>query len=157
PIAAEDREYVNSLLAASQISADQPLIAVHAGAGTPIKQWPVEGWATVADRVADKLRATVILTGSDNEYPQILQIISKMRQKAVSVAGETNIGQLAALYERASVVLGADSGPLHLAVAAGAPTVHLYGPADPAEFGPWGDPLRQIVLTSPIGCRPCRI
>jgi len=80
-----------------------------------------------------------------------------MAAPAIVLAGETSVGQLAALYEGARVVLGPDSGPLHLATAVGAPTVHLYGPADPAEFGPWGDPARHIVLTTAIACRPCRI
>ena len=55
------------------------------------------------------------------------------------------------------MVLGPDSGPLHLAAAVGTPTVSLYGPADPIEFGPWGPSGRHKLLTSPIACRPCRI
>ena len=49
---------------------------------------------------------------------------------------------------RCALVLGSDSGPLHLAVAVGAPTVHLYGPVPAAKFGPWGDPARHVVLTA---------
>jgi heptosyltransferase-2/heptosyltransferase-3 len=56
---------------------------------------------------------------------------------------------------RCRLVLGADSGPLHLAVAVGTPTVHLYGPVDSRTFGPWGDPARHIVLTSDMDCIPC--
>jgi heptosyltransferase-2/heptosyltransferase-3 len=52
-------------------------------------------------------------------------------------------------------VLGPDSGALHLAVAAGAPTVHLYGPADPVKFGPWGDPARQRVVHAGRHCARC--
>ena len=59
--------------------------------------------------------------------------------------------------ERAKVVLGPDSGPMHLAAAVGTPTVALFGPADPLEFAPWGSKDKHIVLTSPIGCRPCRV
>jgi len=157
PVAEPDRKYIGELLSAAQVPADRPIIVIHAGAGTPIKQWSLENWATVADRVASKLQATVVFTGDDREHNLIWQIMDHMKARAVSVAGETNISQLAALYERAIVALGADSGPLHLAVASGTPTVHLFGPADPDEFGPWGDPNRQIVLTSDIGCRPCRI
>jgi len=160
PIAEADRDYIGGLLSAAQVPAERPLIIIHAGAGTPIKQWAPENWAAVADRLNTRLDAAVIFTGSDNEHPVIGRIIDKMRHgrgQAVSLAGETNVAQLAALYERATVALGADSGPLHLAVASGAPTVHLFGPADPHEFGPWGNPQRQIVLTSDIGCRPCRI
>ncbi len=157
PVIDQDREFINNLLASSQIPAGKPIVAIHAGAGTPLKQWMPENWAMVADRLSERLGATIVFTGSDREHVQVWHIMDKMRNRALSLAGDTNIGQLAALYERASVVLGADSGPLHLAVASGAPTVHLYGPADPAEFGPWGDPRRQIVVTSNIGCRPCRI
>ena len=73
------------------------------------------------------------------------------------MAGDTNIGSLAALFERCDVVLGPDSGPLHLAVAVDAPTVALFGPADPVEFGSWGSRERHQVLYSNIGCRPCRV
>jgi heptosyltransferase-2/heptosyltransferase-3 len=44
---------------------------------------------------------------------------------------------------------------MHLAVAVGAPTIHLYGPVDAAAFGPWGDPRRHRVLTSAWTCAPC--
>ena len=55
------------------------------------------------------------------------------------------------------MVLGPDSGPLHLAAAVGAPTLSLFGPADPVEFGPWGPAARHTALASPIACRPCRV
>jgi heptosyltransferase-2/heptosyltransferase-3 len=157
PVAEADRQFIRDVLTTAQVPATAPIIVIHAGAGTPIKQWSPENWAMVADRLASKLQATVVFTGSDREHNLIFQIMDKMKQRTVSLAGDTNVAQLAALYERATVALGADSGPLHLAVASGTPTVHLYGPADPDEFGPWGNPTRQIVLTSDIGCRPCRI
>jgi ADP-heptose:LPS heptosyltransferase len=46
---------------------------------------------------------------------------------------------------------------MHLAAAVDAPTVTLFGPADPVEFAPWGSPKRHIVLTTDIGCRPCGV
>ena len=80
-----------------------------------------------------------------------------MSTEAVRIAGETSVGQLAALYARSRAVLGPDSGALHLAAAVSTPTVALFGPADPAEFAPWGDRRRHEVVTAEIGCRPCRI
>jgi heptosyltransferase-2/heptosyltransferase-3 len=81
-----------------------------------------------------------------------------MREKPpVMLAGETRIGTLAAVLERAALALGPDSGPLHLAAAVGTPTVALFGPADPDEFRPWGPAQHHSVLVSDIGCRPCRI
>ncbi len=157
----DDQQDVQTMLAANGIGSETPLIVIHPGAGTPIKRWEPGHWATVAERLAAHFQASIVFTGNDSEYPQIMRIIGQMngstKQQAISLAGDTHLGQLSALYARALVVIGSDSGPLHLAVASGAPTVHLYGPADPDEFGPWGDPRRQIVLTSGIGCQPCRI
>jgi heptosyltransferase-2/heptosyltransferase-3 len=157
PVSESDREYMQKLLDERGITPQRPIIAIHPGAGTPIKCWEPQHWALVADTLVKRLNAAVVLTGSAGEHGQIAEVMKHMNSHAVSLSGETNVGQLAAVYERALVVLGADSGPLHLAVACGAATVHLFGPADPAEFGPWGDPNRQIVLTSGIACSPCRI
>lgn len=156
PVADEDRAYVAGLLS-SALPPDQPYIAIHPGAGSPIKSWSPERWAAAADRLCDRLGAAAVFTGNDREHTAIWAILDRMRSQGVSLAGETNLTQLAAVYERAGVVLGPDTGPLHLAVAAGTPSVHLYGPADPAQFGPWGDAARHVVVGSDIGCRPCRV
>jgi ADP-heptose:LPS heptosyltransferase len=80
-----------------------------------------------------------------------------MRRAPLTLAGQTSVGQLAALLGRAALVLGVDSGPLHLAVSQGAPTVHLFGPSDHARFGPWGDSARHVVLRAGLWCSPCGV
>lgn len=66
-----------------------------------------------------------------------------------------SLGQLAAVLRRCQLVVGVDSGVLHLAVAMGTPTVHLYGPVSAATFGPWGEKGRHLVITSNMPCVPC--
>ena len=78
-----------------------------------------------------------------------------MAHEPLVLAGQTSLVQLGALAERCVLALGTDSGPLHLAAALGTPTVRLYGPTDPALFGPWGKPTDHVVLTSQLPCRPC--
>jgi heptosyltransferase-2/heptosyltransferase-3 len=97
----------------------------------------------------------VLLTGSQAEERLCAGIAERMESEALVLAGQTTLDQLAALFARCRLVLGPDSGPLHLAVAVGAPTVHLYGPVDTATFGPWGAPGRQRALTSAWPCIPC--
>lgn len=157
PVAEEDRKRVHHLLNEAGLPSGSPRIIIHPGAGTQIKQWPPAHWARVADRLAATWGAPIIFTGTDHEIPLVQSIRGMMAAPGISLAGETNVYQLAALYEGARVVLGPDSGPLHLATAVQTPTVHLFGPADPVEFGPWGDPQRHAVLTTDIACRPCRI
>jgi lipopolysaccharide heptosyltransferase II len=157
PVDSLDQIWVEAYLEEWGISLEQPIIAIHPGSGTWVKHWGEANWAFVADTLADQLDASIVFTGGDHELPLVRRILSAMRHQACVMVGETGVGSLAALYERAQLVLGPDSGPLHLAVAVGTPTVTLFGPADPVEFGSWGSPERHRMLWSSIGCRPCRV
>ena len=151
------RGYIQGYLEEWNIAHDDAVFCIHPGSGAWVKLWDIQKWADIADTLAERLNAHVIFTGSEQEVEMIRAIIKHMNKRAVIMAGDTELGHLAALYERAEIVLGPDSGPLHLAVAVKTPTVTLYGPADPIEFGPWGNHYNHQVLTSPIGCRPCKI
>lgn len=157
PVHPADSAYVDSLL--DPALRGGPLVVIHPGAGSPYKTWAAGNWAQVADVLVERAAARIVFTGSDREHAPILTALGLMRHAsaAQSLAGETNLAQLAALYARAVLVMGPDTGPLHLAVAVGTPTIHLYGPADPARFGPYGDPQKHVVIGSEMACRPCGI
>lgn len=157
PVDPVSEGYVNGYLQEWGIEPGQPIICIHPGTGTWVKHWLEDRWADVADTLAEQLNAAVVFTGGDHELALVRRIAGQMRCRACIMAGDTRIGQLAAVFKRATVVLGPDSGPLHLAAAVGTSTVSLYGPADPLEFGPWGPPQQHFVLGSAIGCRPCRV
>jgi len=154
-LTAEDEEFAEGYLAGHGIGDGDLLICIHPGAGAPVKLWRNEAWAQVADALAQRHRAKVILTGSAEETPLCRAIAERMTTKPIVAAGETSLAGLAAIMARCRLVLGVDSGPLHLAVAMGTPTVHLFGPVDSRAFGPWGDPAHHIVLTSDMDCIPC--
>ena len=151
----EDEVFAEGYLARHGVGDGDLLIDIHPGAGAPVKLWRNEAWAQVADALAQRYGARVILTGSAAESPLCRAIAEGMTTKPIVAAGETSLGGLAAIMARCRLVLGVDSGPLHLAVALGTPTVHLFGPVDSRAFGPWGDPARHIVLTSEMDCIPC--
>lgn len=157
PLFDADRQFIKEQLSESNIEDADKILCIHPGAGTTVKQWSVEKWAEVADRISGQLDAKIIFTGSSSEATTVKTIIEKMKQPALNFAGTTNISQLGALYQRSIAVLGADSGPLHLAVAVDTPTVTLFGPAKLAEFAPWGSTETHIALTSDIGCIGCGI
>jgi lipopolysaccharide heptosyltransferase II len=157
PVEHHDRAYIDGYLHEWGIQPDQSLICIHPGSGTWVKHWQEDKWAAVADTLTDQFHAKVVFTGGDHETHMVRRIASRMQRPYCVIAGETHVGQLGALFARARVVLGPDSGPLHLAVAVGTPTVTLYGPADPQIFGPWGPRDRHFAITSNINCRPCHI
>jgi lipopolysaccharide heptosyltransferase II len=157
PVNELDSSYVDGYLDEWGIASDDSVLAIHPGSGTWVKRWDGANWATIADTLAGQLDARVVFTGGDHELPLVREIVERMQSPVCLMVGDTAIGQLAALYARSRLVLGPDSGPLHLAAAVGTPTVALFGPADPVEFRQWGASERHMVLTSDLGCRPCRV
>jgi len=150
-----DQAWADGWLRSCGLKASAPLVAIHPGAGAAVKQWPAGAWAQVADALAENHHAQILLTGASAERTLTRTISSAMAHPVFDAAGETTLGQLAALLTRCTLVMGSDSGPLHLAVAVGIPTIHLYGPVAPAKFGPWGDPARHVVLATSWPCAPC--
>jgi len=154
-LTAEDEGFAECYLVERGAEDSDLLVGIHPGAGAPVKLWRNEAWAQVADSLAQQYGAKVILTGSAGESTLCRAIAEEMTTKPIVAAGETSLGGLAAIMARCQLVLGVDSGPLHLAVAVGIPTVHLFGPVDSRAFGPWGDPAYHIVVTSKMDCIPC--
>ena len=131
------------------------LVGLHPGAGAPVKLWRTEAFAQVADVLSREHRARILITGSAEETALARAIAERMKATPIIATGQTSLGQLAALMACCRLVIGVDSGPMHLAVAQGVDTVHLYGPVDHRTFGPWGDPARHRVLLSDLPCIPC--
>ncbi|NOZ70797.1 MAG: glycosyltransferase family 9 protein [Chloroflexi bacterium] len=148
------RQESETLLRTQNYSPKRPLVLLHPGAGAAVKCWEVKKWGRVAHHLQSQ-GATVYVTGGPGEEALTAQVVAASEQQAIDLGGRTSFSQLAALMQHADLVLGVDSGPLHLAVAVGTPTIHLFGPADPVRFGPWGDAARHLVIPSSWACAPC--
>lgn len=155
PLDDADRAHIEGRLASLGLYRRR-LVCIHPGSGAASKLWRSDKWAAVADALHSAMNCAILFTGTAGESELIAKIRAQMSQTSHNI-GETSIGQLAALYARSSLVLGPDSGALHVAAALDTPTVALFGPADPVEFAPWGDPTRHVALTADLACAPCRI
>lgn len=156
PLTPGEIEAADRWLAERGIAPGATVVAIHPGAGAAVKLWAATGWAAVADALAAD-GARIVLTGGAAEATLTADVARAMRAPAVDAAGATTLPQLAALLARCALVLGPDAGALHVATAVGTPTVRLYGPIDPRQFGPWGDPARhRVVLAAPpLACQFC--
>jgi len=133
---------------------DKPLIACHVSSNNgQSKRWPLPYWATLLDRLIHEAGAQIILTGAPADLPLVDNVISHMREHPINLAGKTSLPQLAALLQRANLLISGDSGPIHIASALGTPIIGLYGPTNPALTGPVSPDA--TVLRSPIWCSPC--
>ncbi len=149
---AEDEAAVTLL---RDVGVSGPFVVIHPGSGAAVKLWPARRWAAVAGAIRAEQGCAILLTGSAAEEPLMTQIQAALPEPVISLAGRTDLRQLGALFRRARLVCGVDSGPLHLAVAAGTPTIHLYGPSSIDDYGPWGDPQRNRVISASLHCPRC--
>ncbi len=136
---------------------DGPLVAIHPGSGAAVKRWEVEKWGELLRALRSRYGWQFVVTGGAAEVLLASKVVKAAGNgvPVVSLADETTLPELAALFEQCTMVMGPDSGPLHVAVAMGKPTVHLYGPISPHTFGPWGDPHKHRVVTQSLACQYC--
>ncbi len=153
PLTETDRRRASVLL--DQTPETARWVALQAGAGAPVKVWPLDRLARVGRALRDEFGTSVVVVGGPNEVDSVRQVCDGVGVGAIGLAGVTTLVELGAVLERCALVVGPDSGPLHLAVAVRTPTVHLFGPADARRFGPYGDPSWHRVICSPRACVPC--
>lgn len=149
------RAYPPLALAPEEIKGGQAMwqgkarrVVIHPAAGDPAKCWPADRFAEVCRRLGPDCQ--IILVGTRKERALAESVITLSGRPARNAAGETTVRGLAALITAADVFLGNDSGPAHLALTQGIPTVMLWSETNAAdEWGPWGD-TRSAVIRHPL-------
>ena len=137
------------------------VIALHPGvsASGAIKRWEPERYAATARRLRDEAGICSVVTWGPGELELAQQVVSASDGAAQLGPQTSSILELAALLSACPLVVSGDTGPLHLAAALGVPVVGLYGPKDPAIYGPWyahTDGLGRVVRR-PVHCSPCTL
>ncbi len=111
-------------------------IAIHPWTSDPVKQWPVERFKELAQRIRRELGLIVVLVGSSKDALD-------GDEGVINLANKTSLPELTALLKRASLLVSGDSGPVHLAAAVGTPVVALFRNDLPGKaakrWGPWGE------------------
>ncbi|MEE8201858.1 MAG: glycosyltransferase family 9 protein [Candidatus Acidoferrales bacterium] len=128
----------------------EKLLAVCPGAGSPRKCWPPERFAAAVNVFSPQTGYCVLVLGSPDDRSRADALVQRLQSSPINLAGKTTVATAAALLAHCHLVLTNDSGAMHLAAALGRPTVALFGPTDPSQWGPRG-PGQSIVLRSPTG------
>ncbi len=120
---------------------------------TPQKHWREDRWAQVIDRVAEELKLPGVVLGGPEDGPAVDRITAMAHSGPVSLVGKTTLTQASAVVERASLVIGVDTGLSHMAIAFDRPTVAIFGSNIPYTKPPTD---RAKVLVNWLECSPCR-
>lgn len=129
-------------------SGGRPVVLLNPGAGWGAKCWPAERYGLVA-RELTKAGARVMVNAGPGEDALAARVVAYSGGMAETVV--CTLPQLISLTRRIALMIGGDTGPLHLACALGKPVVGIYGPTDPHRNGPYGSEFR--VLRSPVSVR----
>jgi heptosyltransferase-1 len=133
----EADQRVDEWIAAQGTGTGRPIVLLPSTRGRR-KLWPAPAYAALAKRLASTTGCTLVLAGSPLERPLLDEI--RVRSEVANALAYTPepIPDLDRFLARAALVVGNDTGPLHLAAAAGVPTIGLFGPTRGARNGPYG-------------------
>lgn len=139
PVSDAARSVMASRLAEAGVR--PPYIVLHPGGGQnpgmtlDLKRWPPEHFAALADRLAGL--GSVVLLGGPADAGLVAAVAAQMHVPAVQMAGRLSLSQAAALAQASRLYVGNDTGLTHVAAAAGAKTMMIFGPSDPARYTPF--------------------
>ncbi|QEH37648.1 Lipopolysaccharide heptosyltransferase 1 [Aquisphaera giovannonii] len=149
PVSEDDRRWAVGALA----GLPRPRLALNMGARWLTKRWPPEHFAEIARRAAMELGAGLVAVGSAEDRPLARAIRDGLGNvPCLDLTGKTSLRRLAAVARECDLFVSNDTGPLHLAAAAGATVVGIYTCTDPRRTGPYG--ANATVVRSCVWCAP---
>ena len=162
PMTASHRRFADEFLQHAGFNSHHHIVGLNLGAAHSVKRWPPARFARLANELLKSDdRARVVVFGAPADAPILEEFESELAAlqprsvasgqawsgRLVTAVGRVDLMQLAAIAERSAAFVTADTGPMHIAAAAGAPVVALFGPTDVSQTGPVWKP----------GCAPIRV
>ena len=161
PLTPADRVFAETFLREAGLLGRRPLVGLHPSGGRRIKEWPIERWRDVAARLQIERGAFVLVTGTAADRELARRLAEGLPRPPVDLTGRLDVRQGLAVIARLQLFLSSDTGPMHLACAAGTPSVSVFGPSDSVRYftgGAFdGRPERHLILRQDLWCAPCNL
>lgn len=150
------KEFAEDFISENKIS-DKKIIGISKTGGWESKRYKVKDYIELMNKINEKYDINfLIFWGNKKELEDCEVIKSSITKKNAYIIPESPIRYLGAIIKRCDLVIGNDSGPLHIAVAMGVPTLGIYGPTNPKLQGPYGDNNLSIV-NEKLECLYCNL
>lgn len=134
--------------------ADKAIIGIAPGATYgPAKKWFPERFAEVADRLAQKFSAQVIVMGGKSDDETAREVQKTAESKLINLAGKTTLREAIYLISRCRLFISNDSGLMHVAGALNVPTIAVFGSTNPTTTSPVG--RNSVIVRHDVPCSPC--
>lgn len=148
-----DRQQAQAVIAQAQ---GKMLVVLQPGSTDRRRCWPPERFAAVADRLVEQ-GAFVAVNGTAGEAELVAQVLEGMRHPALNLTGCLDLSGLCGLLERTDLLISNDTGPLHLALAIGTPSVGIYWLTNLIEFAPLRQDIHAAALSLRTQCPVCGV
>jgi ADP-heptose:LPS heptosyltransferase len=152
-----DRAFARGFLHHHGLEGRHPLVGLHPSGGRPVKQWDVSRWSEVGARLQREFGATVLITGSESDRLLAAAVERGLHAPAVDLTGKLSVRETLAVIATLDLFLSPDTGPMHMAAAAGTPSVSVFGPSDPARYFSAPRGPRHVVVRHDLWCAPCNL
>lgn len=133
---------------------NQRLAILHPGASDPRRRWPLDKFAKTGNELA-KNGCQVIITGNKEEENITTELQNMLPAKTLNLAGLLDLGGLVGLISQTDVLVSNDTGPLHLAMAMGTPSVGIYWCGNMINAGPFFRRRNRPLISWKLTCSQC--
>lgn len=150
----EDEHFARNVLNQYSIESNNLLIAFGIGAAWSLRRWPTSRFIELGKWLQENYNAYILIVAGKNEKDMGFQIERELQSKrTINLAGKTTLREMASIFRFCKLFVGNDSGPMHVAAAAGVCSVGLFGPGEYGRFKPWGSNHEVVHLG--FSCNPC--
>ena len=153
----ETEKKVDEILKQNGLSG-KDIVFLHATSGNSNKQWALDNWSEVLEYLANEKNVQVVFSGAEkdrNVYEEIIAKTPDLKVKPVNLCGNLTLEESIELISRAKLMIGCDSGNLHIASAFSVPVIGIYGPMSAEKWGALGE--NNTLLHSNEKCYPCAL
>ncbi len=128
-----------------------PRVALVPFSRWPSKNWPSSSFLKLGKELREQMNASLFVVGGLDDIPACTVLARQLFAK--NIAGKLTLPELGGFLKNMDIVISNDSGPMHMAAAAGTPVLALFGPTDPVRTGPYGTIHRA--MSTNLQCSPC--
>ena len=151
-VSVDEQNQIESMAKFAQADSEKKRVLIHAAAAHPDKLYPLESWVEVVKILAAQ-NFLPVFTGAEQDVELYKKLEELSGIKGLNLTGKLSLRLSMALYSNLDLAICTDSGPAHLAAAAGIPTIALFGPTDPVRWRPYTALASKRTLSSASGQR----
>jgi len=154
PVSRKNRESVEEHMKPLAVKNSDTVVIINPGFDSARKRWPHMNYAVVANELVRSYDARIIFTGKQEDKSIIREIMSEVGgNNAYDFSGRFTLREIAALLERADLLIAQDTALMYLASSVRCSAVCIFGPGNPYRYGPLG--TKNLAVHGNLGCFPC--